>query len=64
MWLFEEPLFGTTTITSQVLSSASLRVRLREAGLVKLGHLLKTTVPHLADLLCIKSTEVLLRLVE
>lgn len=64
MWLFEEPLFGNTTITSQVLSSASLRVRMREAGLVKLGHLLKTSIPHMADLMCIKSTRVLLRLVE
>ncbi|KAK0148421.1 Transposon TX1 uncharacterized protein [Merluccius polli] len=64
MWVFEEPLFGNTIITSQVLSSASLRVRLIEAGLVKLGHLLKTSVPQLADRLCIRSTRVLLRLVE
>lgn len=64
MWIFEEPLFGNITITSQVLSFASLRVRLKEAGLVKLGHLMKTSVPHLADLLCIKSTRVLLRLVK
>ena len=64
MWVFEEPLFGNDIITSQVLSSASLRVRLIEAGRVKLGHLLKTSVPHLADMLCIRSTRVLLRLVE
>ena len=64
MWIFEEPLFRNDMITSHVLSSASLRVRLIEAGRVKLGHLLKTSVPHLADMLCIRSTRVLLRLVE
>ena len=64
MWLFEEPLFGSSYIASQVLTSASLRSRLREAGCVKLGHLLKFSIPHLAELTNIRSSRLLLRLVE
>eukprot|EP00064_Thunnus_orientalis_P019302 superscaffoldBa00004767_g19418 len=64
MWLFEEPLFGNSFITSQVLSFVSLRSRLREAGCVKLGHLMKTSITHLAELLNIRSNRLLLRLVE
>jgi len=37
MWLFEEPLFESRYISSQVLTSVSLVSRLREAGCVKLG---------------------------
>ena len=64
MWLFEEPLFGNNFISSQVLVSVSLRSRLREAGCVKLGHLMKTSIPHLADRINIRSNRLLLRLVE
>ncbi|XP_075968244.1 adhesion G-protein coupled receptor G6 [Anarhichas minor] len=64
MWLFEEPLFGSSYITSQVLTSVSLRSRLREAGCVKLGHLMKTSIPQLAELINIRSSRLLLRLVE
>lgn len=64
MWLFEEPLISNAFITSQVLSSASMRSRLREAGCVKLGHLMKLFIPELADLLDVRSNRLLLRLVE
>lgn len=64
MWLFEEPLISNAFITSQVLSSASMRSRLREAGCVKLGHLMKLSIPELADLLDVRSNRLLLRLVE
>ena len=64
MWLFEEPLFGNNFITSQVLYSVSLRSRLREAGCVKLGHLMKTSIPHLAERTNIRSNGLLCRLVE
>ena len=64
MWLFEEPLFGNHFISSQVLVSVSLRSRLREAGCVKLGHLMKTSIPHLAEWINIRSNRLLLRLVE
>ncbi|TWW77691.1 Transposon TX1 uncharacterized 149 kDa protein ORF 2 [Takifugu flavidus] len=63
MWIFEEPLFGNSIITSRVLSSASLRSRLRDAGVVKLGHLLKTSVPDLSDRLNMRSSRLLLQLV-
>ncbi|KAI3374948.1 hypothetical protein L3Q82_021473 [Scortum barcoo] len=43
-WLFEEPLFGNNFIISQVLSSLSLKSRLREVGCVKLGHLMKISI--------------------
>ncbi len=64
MWVFEEPLVGNSFISSQVLSSVSLRSRLTEAGIVKLGHLMKTSIPRLAELLNIRSNRLLLRLVE
>ena len=64
MWLFEEPLFGNNFITSQVLCSVSLRSRLREAGCVKLGHLMKTSIPHLAERTNIRPNRLLCRLVE
>ena len=64
MWLFEEPLFGNNFITSQVLCSFSLRSRLREAGCVKLGHLMKTSIPHLAERTNIRPNRLLCRLVE
>lgn len=41
-----------------------MRSRLREAGNVTLDHLLKNGVPHFADLLSIKSSRLLLWLVE
>lgn len=63
-WLFEEPLISNSFITSQVLSSVSLRSKLRETGCMKLGHLMKTSIPHLAGLLNIRSNRLLLRLVE
>ncbi|TWW53858.1 Transposon TX1 uncharacterized 149 kDa protein ORF 2 [Takifugu flavidus] len=63
MWIFEEPLFGNSIITSRVLSSTSLRSRLRDAGVVKLGHLLKTSVPDLSDRLNMRSSRLLLQLV-
>eukprot|EP00064_Thunnus_orientalis_P013666 superscaffoldBa00002262_g13706 len=64
MLLFEEPLFGNSFITSQVLSSVSLRSRLRQAGCVKLAHLMKISITHLAELLNIRSNKLLLRLAE
>lgn len=66
-WLFEEPLFRGGFIRSQVLSLVSLRSRLRDVGCVKLGHLMKTSIPHLAELLLmlnIGSNRLLLRVVE
>ena len=45
MWIFGEPLLGNSFINSPVLSSNSLRPKLWEAGIVKLGHLLKTPRP-------------------
>ena len=50
MWLFEEPLFHNDFIVSRVLSSASVRNSLREAGCVKLGHLLKATRTSVEEL--------------
>ena len=64
MWLFEEPLFGNNFITSQVLCSVSLRFRLREAGCLKMGYLMKTSIHHLAERINIRSNRLLLRLVE
>ena len=64
MWLFEEPLFGNSFVTSQVLSCVSMRSRLREAGCVKLGHLMKTSITHLAELFNVRSNRLLIRLVE
>ena len=63
MWLFES-LFGNNFITSQVLCSVSQRSRLREAGCVKLGRIMKTSIPHLAERINIRSNRLLLRLVE
>ena len=67
MWLFEEPLFFNSFIETQTLSSASLRSSLREAGCVKLGHLLKateTSVEVLGQMARIRSSRLLTRLVE
>ncbi|CAJ1061464.1 ephrin type-B receptor 4b-like [Xyrichtys novacula] len=63
MWPFKEPLFQNSFISSGVLSSDSLRIRLREAGCVKLGHLLKTSIPHLAERFSIRSHRLLSKLV-
>ncbi|XP_060774396.1 uncharacterized protein LOC132884553 [Neoarius graeffei] len=40
LWLLEKPLFFNSLIRAEILSSASLRSSLREAGCVKLGYLL------------------------
>ena len=67
MWLFEEPLFYNPFIETQTLSSASLRSSLREAGCVKVGHLIKTTatsVATLGQMANIKSSRLLSRVVE
>lgn len=64
MCIFKELLFGNGLVMFQVLSSASQRSRLGEASIMKLDHLLKSSVPHLADLISIKSSRVLLRQME
>ena len=45
-WLMEEPLFFNDLIKSETLSSVTVRTTLREAGCVKLGHLLKCIKPN------------------
>ncbi|KAI3369584.1 hypothetical protein L3Q82_024491, partial [Scortum barcoo] len=51
----------TDSAENEVLSSVSLRSRLKEVGCVKLGHLMKTSITHLDELLNIR---LLLRLVK
>lgn len=50
--------------TSQLFSSVSMRSKLREAGCVKLGHLMKTCVTRLSELLNIHSQRLVLNLVK
>ena len=66
MWIFEEPLFFNDFLRTETLSSPSLRAALREAGCVKLGHLLKatrTSAEVLGRMANIRSTRVLSRVV-
>lgn len=51
---------GNSLVTSQVLSSASLS----GAGIVKMGHLLKIFIPHLACSAQIRPNRLLLWLVD
>lgn len=62
MWILED-LLGRGLFTSRALS-VSLRSRLMEGGCVKLGHLMRTSIVHLSELLSIRSRRLLLRLVE
>jgi len=71
MWLFEEPLllyiFFYRLIKSQVLSSASLRSALREAGCAKLGQLrsmTRTSVTELGQLANIRSSRLMARILK
>ncbi|KAF7646194.1 hypothetical protein LDENG_00191660 [Lucifuga dentata] len=49
LWLFEDPFFFSDFIKSNCVSSPSLRSHLREAGCIKLGHLLKTPAVRLGE---------------
>ena len=67
MWLFEEPLFFNSFIETHTLSSASQRSALREAGHVKVGHLLRlteSTVTNLGPMANIRSSRLLARIVQ
>uniref|UniRef100_A0A3P9LKP2 Reverse transcriptase domain-containing protein n=1 Tax=Oryzias latipes TaxID=8090 RepID=A0A3P9LKP2_ORYLA len=59
IWLFEEPIFGNDLFNSQILVSATMRSKLRDAGCVKLGHLLQTPVPELSAFTGIRSLRTL-----
>ena len=64
MWLYEEPLFNNSFLDNDMLSSATLRARFVEAGVVKLGHLMKMSVEQLTELIKIRSTRVMRKLVD
>ena len=49
MWLFEEPLFYIGFFADSVLSSMTVRNKFREVGIVKLGHLTRTSLERLAE---------------
>lgn len=61
MWLFKEPLFKDSLLSSQVLSFGSLRMR--QVGCMTLGHLMKTYISDLVSLK-IKSNQLLEKVVE
>lgn len=63
MWLFEEPLHFSHFIRTNCLSSPSLQASLRQAGCVKLGHLMGTSVARLGELTGIWSSRLPHRLV-
>ncbi len=50
MWIFEEPLLYNNFLYVNSLNSASMRSALREAGCMKLGHLLKAMHSSLVEL--------------
>ncbi|KAJ3596708.1 hypothetical protein NHX12_003112 [Muraenolepis orangiensis] len=50
MWVFEEPLFFNGLLRARTLQSASLRTSLREAGCMKVGHLMKAKATSLEAL--------------
>ena len=68
MWLFEEPLFNNGFLVDSVLTSTAtsttVRNKFREAGIVKLGHLTRTSLERLAEVTGIRSTRVLQSLVD
>lgn len=64
MWAFEEPPFETSFFPSRLLSSGTLRSKMREAGCVKLGHLMQLSVASLVENLVIRSKRLALRLKE
>lgn len=67
MWLLEEPLFFNAFVNAQTLSSVTLRSRLREAGCVKLGHLMKashSSMDRLGEVTQIRSSRLLANMVK
>ena len=62
--LFEGPQSGNSLISTWTFSSASSISGWRGASCVKLGHLLKMSVPSLAELLDMRLNRLLHRLVE
>lgn len=64
MWLFDELLIGNSLFTSRLLSSASMRSKLRDGGCVKLCHLMETSVSRLSELFNIHSQRLVLGLVK
>uniref|UniRef100_A0A669D6D2 Reverse transcriptase domain-containing protein n=1 Tax=Oreochromis niloticus TaxID=8128 RepID=A0A669D6D2_ORENI len=64
MWLFEEPLFFNDFFPSTVFSSATIRTKFVEAGVVKLGHLTRMSMGALGGVTGIKSYRVLERIME
>ena len=64
MWLFEEPLFDNGFLVTSVLTSTTVKEKFREAGIVKLGHLTRTSLERLAEVTGIRSTRVLRSLVD
>ena len=63
-WLFEEPLFYNDFLRTDTFSSRMLRNKFIEAGIIKLGHLTKTSWEPLGDITNIRSSRVLKRIVE
>ena len=64
MWIFEEPLFYNDFLKNTTLSSTTLRSKFVEAGIVKLGHLIKASLETLGGITNIRSSRVLRRIVE
>lgn len=58
-WVFEEPIFFNSFLTSSVLSSQAMRSSFISAGITRLGHLTASTVKELAEATGVRSTRVL-----
>ncbi len=62
--MFEEPLFDNDFLSDTIFSSATLKIAFIEAGIVKLGHLTRTSVDRLAEVTGVSSTRVLQNLAD
>ncbi|CAG5851086.1 unnamed protein product, partial [Menidia menidia] len=64
MWVFEEPLFNNDFLRNASLSSVTLRTKFVEAGMTKLGHLVNKSMDTLGDVINVRSSRLVSRIVE
>lgn len=64
MWLFEVPLLYNDFLANTTFFSSTFGTKFVEAGIIKLGHLTNASMETLGDIINIRSSRVLRRIVE
>lgn len=63
LWLFEEPLFNNDLLCTTFFASATVKTAFIRAGVVKLGHLVQSSIERLSEATGIRSLRMLQNLV-